>query len=125
MTEIRTAKYTMSFREKFSAARSIDDVLTGHVFRVDIRCSTYELRGGEVVPREHLRSLVKTLDNQNLNMVMEPGVPTTENLARFIGQAVLDYLFRMEMEKTVMVDSVTVYEDKRHWACIAYQYAEG
>lgn len=110
---------TKSFR--FEAAHTLGDTtlgsvseeVHGHSFRAEVALrGTPDPRTGMIVDigllEQRLGEIQQMLDHKFLNRIEALGVPTLENLARFIYEQVRHY---------GPVARVTVYRDSREEAC--------
>jgi 6-pyruvoyl tetrahydropterin synthase len=120
---IKSFTYTISHTAKFTAARTVDEIVTGCMFVAVIQLSSEELTDDVVLERQYLNEVVNVFNNKNLNELIK--VPTTERIARAIAQAVLDFLFRMELDKKVRLEAVRVREDFSDWSQVCFNHSQG
>jgi 6-pyruvoyl-tetrahydropterin synthase len=115
--------YRRSFKVPFSSARMIGEVISGHTFNAVIVIEAEQLsEDGLIIEPSVIHRLVVSLDHINLNERMNPMIPTTENLAKFVGQMILDYLFKAGLEGEVRLLLVRITEAEGDFAEVVYAY---
>jgi 6-pyruvoyl-tetrahydropterin synthase len=124
MSGIVKAKYRTAVRVPFSAARMIGEVISGHNFHAVMVLEADALADGEVFSRVVLHDLVKRFHSANLNTIMAPIDPTTENLAKVIGQSVLDFMFRTGDDQNVKLILCRITESEGEYAEVTYVYGD-
>lgn len=119
---ITSTTYRRSLNITFSAARTVGDILTGNNFRAVLVFEADELSDGEVIDSYTIKQVMERLHQNNLNDVMNPMIPTTENIAKFIGQLMLDYLFKKGLHEDVRLLLSRVIEAESDYGEVIYTY---
>lgn len=115
--------YRRSFKVPFTAVRELEEMRSGYLFNAVVVLEADELDAGYIMHPGVIEALIQSrFDGADLNSLMTPMVPSTENVAKLIGQSVLDYLFKAEVEGDVRLLISRVIETDGNHAEVVYTY---